>query len=121
MKNTIAICAFAFAFVPGLPTYGAEGPPEWAYPVNPPDFKPPEEDGVPRRVPGIIKVVEADTAPKTFITFNHLAALPSGEKEPIGQRIVEVPEVLEHFANRDTQTQFIAYVPPAASKKAKHW
>ena len=236
MKKSIAIFAFAFAFVAGLPAYAAEGPPEWAYPVNPPDFKPPEEDGVLRRVPGstatysvtqlrdrfiapvwhpgehpplpkvvaqgrkpdvfacgfchradgpggpenanlagqpaaylvqqmadfrsgarktsvakrnvdlmislskpmtdaeiaaaaayfsalkpraVIKVVEADTVPKTFITFNHLAALPSGEKEPIGKRIVEVPEVLEQFANRDTHAQFIAYVPPGSVAKGE--
>ncbi len=236
MKKSIAIFAFAFAFVAGLPAYAAEGPPEWAYPVNPPDFKPPEEDGVPRRVPGstatysvtqlrdrfiapvwhpgehpplpevvaqgrkpdvfacgfchradgpggpenanlagqpaaylvqqmadfrsgarktsvakrnvdlmislskpmtdaeiaaaaayfsalkpraVIKVVETDTVPKTFITFNHLAALPSGEKEPIGKRIVEVPEVLEQFANRDTHAQFIAYVPPGSVAKGE--
>jgi len=238
MLRSIAIFALASVFVlaAGLPAYAAEGPPEWAYPVNPPDFKPPEEDGVPRRVPGssatysvtqlrdrfiapvwhpsehpplppvvaqgrkpdvfacgfchradgpggpenanlagqpaayimqqmvdfrsgarktsvakrnvdlmislskpmtdaeiadaaayfaalkpraVIKVVETDTVPKTFITFNHLAALPSGEKEPIGKRIVEVPEVLEQFANRDTHAQFIAYVPPGSVKRGE--
>jgi len=238
MLRSIAIFALApvFLLAAGLPAYAAEGPPEWAYPVNPPDFKPPEEDGVPRRVPGssatytvtqlrdrfiapvwhpsehpplppvvaqgrkpdvfacgfchradgpggpenanlagqpaayimqqmvdfrsgarktsvakrnvdlmislskpmtdaeiadaaayfaalkpraVIKVVETDTVPKTFITFNHLAALPSGEKEPIGNRIVEVPEVLEQFANRDTHAQFIAYVPPGSVKRGE--
>ena len=238
MLRSIAIFALApvFLLAAGLPAYAAEGPPEWAYPVNPPDFKPPEEDGVPRRVPGssatysvtqlrdrfiapvwhpsehpplppvvaqgrkpdvfacgfchradgpggpenanlagqpaayimqqmvdfrsgarktsvakrnvdlmislskpmtdaeiadaaayfaalkpraVIKVVETDTVPKTFITFNHLAALPSGEKEPIGKRIVEVPEVLEQFANRDTHAQFIAYVPPGSVAKGE--
>jgi cytochrome c553 len=236
MKTSITIFASLFLLVAGAPAYSAEGPPEWAYPVNPPEFKPPEEDGVPRRVPGssatysitqlrdrfiapvwhpgehpplpdvvargrkpdvfacgfchradgpggpenanlagqpaaylvqqmvdfrsgarktsvakrnvdlmislskpmtdaeiadaaayfsalkpraVIKVVETDTAPKTFITFNHLAALPSGEKEPIGKRIVEVPEVLEQFANRDTHAQFIAYVPPGSVAKGE--
>jgi cytochrome c553 len=238
MLRSIAIFALApvFLLAAGLPAYAAEGPPEWAYPVNPPDFKPPEEDGVPRRVPGssatysvtqlrdrfiapvwhpsehpplppvvaqgrkpdvfacgfchradgpggpenanlagqpaayimqqmvdfrsgarktsvakrnvdlmislskpmtdaeiadaaayfaalkpraVIKVVETDTVPKTFITFNHLAALPSGEKEPIGKRIVDVPEVLEQFANRDTHAQFIAYVPPGSVKRGE--
>jgi cytochrome c553 len=57
------------------------------------------------------RVVETDTVPKTFIMANHYAALPSGEKEAIGQRIVEVPEVLEQFVNRDTHARFIAYVP----------
>ncbi len=37
--------------------------------------------------------------------------LNSGEKEPIGQRIIEVPEDLEQFENRDPRSQFIAYVP----------
>ena len=31
---------------------GAEEPPAWAYPVNPPDFKPPVDDGSLRHVPG---------------------------------------------------------------------
>jgi cytochrome c553 len=30
---------------------GQERPPAWAYPVNPPDFKAPPDDGTPRRVP----------------------------------------------------------------------
>ncbi|HEY6240170.1 MAG TPA: c-type cytochrome [Burkholderiales bacterium] len=57
------------------------------------------------------RVVETDTVPKTFIMANHYAALPSGEKEAIGNRIIEVPEVLEQFVNRDTHARFIAYVP----------
>jgi hypothetical protein len=28
-----------------------DSPPAWAYPVNPPDFKPPADDGTARRVP----------------------------------------------------------------------
>jgi len=31
---------------------GQEKPPAWAYPVNPPDFKAPSDDGTPRQVPG---------------------------------------------------------------------
>jgi len=57
------------------------------------------------------RVVETDTVPKTFIMANHYAPLPSGEKEAIGNRIIEVPEVLEQFVNRDTRARFIAYVP----------
>ena len=57
------------------------------------------------------RVVETDTVPKTFIVANHYAALLSGEKEAIGRRIIEVPEVLEQFQNRDTHARFIAYVP----------
>ena len=57
------------------------------------------------------RVVETDTVPKTFIMANHYAPLPSGEKEAIGNRIIEVPEVLEQFVNRDTRARFIAYAP----------
>ena len=236
MVKPIVILTFAWGFVAGLPACAAEGPPEWAYPVNPPNLVPPPDDGVPRRVPGstatytvtqlrdrfiapvwhpgehpplpeivaqgrkpdvfacgfchradgpggpenanlagqpaayivqqmadfrsgarktsvakrnvdlmislskpmtdaeiaaaaayfsalkpraVIKVVETDTVPKTFIMANHLAALPSGEKEPIGSRIVEVPEPLEAFVNRDTHAQFIAYVPVGSVAKGE--
>src|SRR6266481_3200039 len=221
MKTFAALLmlALASALAAGTPAQSEEGPPAWAYPVNPPDFKLPPDDGTLRRVPGSTfaftlsqlrdrffapdwhpgdhppmpeivsqgrkpdvfacgfchradgpggpensslaglpaayivqqmndyksgarrtavpkrnidlmiglakaatdeeiaaaaayfsalkprqhtRVVETDTVPKTFIMANHYAALPSGEKEAIGQRIVEVPEVLEQFVNRDT-------------------
>src|SRR5262245_57237165 len=35
----------------GAPVHGQDNPPAWAYPVNPPDFKPPPDDGAPRSVP----------------------------------------------------------------------
>jgi cytochrome c553 len=48
-----------FALVPvalmmlwtGASALGQEAPPAWAYPVNPPGFKAPPDDGTPRRVP----------------------------------------------------------------------
>jgi cytochrome c553 len=57
------------------------------------------------------RVVETETVPKTFITANHYAALRSGETEALGNRIIEVPEVLEQFVSRDSRARFIAYVP----------
>ena len=57
------------------------------------------------------RVVETDTAPKTYVTFNHYVALTTGEKEPLGKRIVEVAENFTQFENRDTHTRFVAYVP----------
>ena len=41
-----------------------------------------------------IRVVETATVPKTFVAGWFLAASKTGEKEPIGQRIIEVPEDL---------------------------
>src|SRR6266567_1351185 len=63
------------------------------------------------------RVVESDIVPKTFIRSYHYAALPSGEKEAIGKRIIEVPEDLERFALHDTHARFIAYVPVGSVAK----
>ena len=41
-----------------------------------------------------IKVVESDTAPKTNVAGLLWAAVETGEREPIGARIVEVPDDL---------------------------
>jgi len=238
MNKSIAllVLAVASAFAAVTPVVGAESPPQWAYPVNPPDLKPTPDDGSLRRVPGStvaftltqvrdrhfspvwhpdehpaqpevvargrkpdvpacgfchradgpggpenanlaglpaayivqqaadfksgarktsvpkrnidqkmgifqaatdaevadaaayfsalkpranIKVVETDTVPKTFIMANHLAAVNTGETEPIGRRIVEVPEDLERFVSRDTHAVFIAYVPVGSIKKGQ--
>ncbi len=35
-----------------LTALSKDEPPEWAYPVNPPDFKPAPDTGIPRAVPG---------------------------------------------------------------------
>ena len=59
----------------------------------------------------IVRVVEASVVPKTYITGSHLATVKTGETEPIGQRIIEVPDDLEQFVNRDTRARFTAYVP----------
>jgi cytochrome c553 len=59
----------------------------------------------------IISVVETDMVPKSYVFGWHLAAVTTDEKEPIGQRIIEVPEDLEQFVSRDTRSRFIAYVP----------
>jgi cytochrome c553 len=239
MTKFIAILALASAsvLVAALPAYGAEGPPAWAYPVNPPDFKLSPDDGALRRVPdstatytlsqlrdrfiapdwhpaeyppmpevvargrkpdvfacgfchradgpggpensslaglpaayivqqmadfksgarktsvpqrvptqlmtslskaatdaevaaaaayfsalkpkSTIRVVETDTVPKSYVAGWFLAALKIGDKEPIGQRIIEVPEDLERFEYRDTHVQFIAYVPVGSIAKGE--
>lgn len=67
----------------------------------------------------IVSVVEASTVPKTYITGSHLAKVKSGETEPIGQRIIEVPDDLEQFVSRDTRARFTAYVPPGSIKKGQ--
>ena len=49
--TAFSILAVACTFVSGVPALCQERPPAWAYPVNPPDFKPPPDDGTLRRVP----------------------------------------------------------------------
>ena len=67
----------------------------------------------------IVQVVEAGTVPKTYITGWHLAAMKPAETEPLGQRIIEVPNELEDFVSRDSRASFTAYVPPGSIKKGQ--
>jgi cytochrome c553 len=66
-----------------------------------------------------VKIVEADMAPKTFVTGGMLAKSPEGGMEPIGRRIIEVPEDLQRAENRDPRTPFIAYVPKGSLQKGE--
>ena len=59
----------------------------------------------------LIRVIETNTVPKSYVAGWFLAAVNTGDTEPIGQRIIEVPVDLEQFEHRDTHSRFIAYVP----------
>jgi cytochrome c553 len=58
-----------------------------------------------------VRVVETADVPATVVAGWFLADAKTGAREPIGQRVIEVPENLEQFENRDTHSRFIAYVP----------
>ena len=67
-----------------------------------------------------IRVVETDKVPKTEISsHNMLVEAASGGREPIGKRIIEVPENLERIELRDPRTGFVAYVPKGAVARGK--
>ena len=66
-----------------------------------------------------IRVVETDSVPKTKVTGWHLAVAAEDDTEPLGQRIVEVPEKLEYFALRDGRARFVAYVPPGSVQRGQ--
>ena len=66
-----------------------------------------------------IRVVEADTVPKTQIARVFYMLSKDGGTEPIGERIVEVPVDAEQFEHRDTRSQFIAYVPQGSIAKGE--
>jgi len=67
-----------------------------------------------------IKVIESDKVPKTFVAGWFLADAKVGENESIGNRIVEVPEDLAQFENRDSHSRFVAYVPPGSIDKGRN-
>jgi len=63
-----------------------------------------------------IKVVETDAVPRTYVAGWFLAADGTAPKEPIGKRIIEVPEDLEQFEHRDARARFIAYAPVGSAR-----
>lgn len=66
-----------------------------------------------------VKVVETATVPKTRIAGGMFIALAGGGTEPIGQRIIEVPEIGERTEIRDARTSFVAYAPIGSIKKGE--
>jgi cytochrome c553 len=67
-----------------------------------------------------IRVVEADTVPKSFVgPGNKRLVRPSGGTEPLGDRIIEVPENEEDVVYRDPRSGFVAYVPPGSIAKGE--
>jgi cytochrome c553 len=66
-----------------------------------------------------IKVVESDTVPKTYIAAFLWAAVEGSEREPLGERIVEIPDNLEQFESRDPRSTFTAYVPVGSLAKGE--
>jgi cytochrome c553 len=67
-----------------------------------------------------VRVVESASVPKTYLTAaSFRAALDGGETEPLGARIIEVPEDLARFEARDTHARFVAYVPPGSIAKGQ--
>lgn len=67
-----------------------------------------------------IRVVETDTVPKTYVgPGNKRLRLPGGETEPIGNRIIEIPEDEEVVLNRDPRSGFVAFVPKRSIAKGR--
>ncbi len=67
-----------------------------------------------------IRVVESDTVPKFEISsHNMLVKSAGGGTEPLGNRIVEIPENLDLVELRDPNSGFVAYVPKGAIARGK--
>jgi len=66
-----------------------------------------------------IRVVETATVPKTRLSGGMFVPLEGNETEPIGVRIIEVPEHPDRTDLRDPRSGFIAYVPTGSIKRGE--
>jgi cytochrome c553 len=66
-----------------------------------------------------VKVIESANPPRTFIATagRHRQLHPNGGTEPLGRRIIEIPEDPVGTEVRDPHAGFIAYVPPGSIAK----
>lgn len=67
-----------------------------------------------------IRVVETDTVPKSYVGPGNKRLLhPDGGTEPLGKRVIEVPEDEEVVVYRDPSSGFVAYVPKGSLAEGK--
>jgi cytochrome c553 len=67
-------------------------------------------------------VIETDRVPKTFINIHLMRMpLPGAGDEPIGNRIIELPQDIPRAESRDPHSGFIAYVPKGSLAKGKEF
>src|SRR5499427_3659927 len=68
-----------------------------------------------------VKVIETATPPRTFIATSgrHRVLHPDGGTEPIGRRILQIPEDPYRVEIRDPHSGFVAYVPPGSLAKGE--
>ena len=66
-----------------------------------------------------IRVVETATVPETVVSGWMYIEKPGGAQEPIGSRILEMPENLERTELRDDSSGFVAYVPPGSVARGR--
>ena len=75
---------------------------------------------LPRRK--FVRVVEAAMVPKTFVGQGRMRFIDPGgreQTEPIGSRIITLPEEQELARLRDPRSWFVAYVPPGSVERGK--
>lgn len=65
------------------------------------------------------RVIEADEVPKSYMKGRLRLVVTTGEKEPLGDRIIELPEDNERAISRDPKSGFVAYVPRGAVARGK--
>jgi cytochrome c553 len=67
-----------------------------------------------------LRIIESDTVPTTFVGVGNMRfPTTDGKKEPLGQRIIELPEDSEKAELRDSHSSFVAYVPRGSIAKGQ--
>lgn len=68
-----------------------------------------------------VKVVESDTVPKNYVSAKGRMRLPmpGGGMEPLGNRIIELPQDVMRATSRDPKSGFVAYVPKGSIAKGE--
>jgi cytochrome c553 len=66
-----------------------------------------------------VRVVETETVPQTWWRGNRRLQLAEGGSEPIGHRIIEVPEDPARTALRDPHAGTVAYVPIGSLRRGE--
>jgi cytochrome c553 len=66
------------------------------------------------------RVVESTTVPKTYLTGGRMRLPhPDGGTEPLGNRIIVLPQDVERVMARDPRVGFVAHVPPGSVAKGE--
>jgi cytochrome c553 len=65
------------------------------------------------------QVVEADTVLKSYFNGTRRLQFDDGAKEPIGNRIIELPQDKEQVELRSPHASFVSYVPPGSLAKGE--
>jgi cytochrome c553 len=66
------------------------------------------------------RVVEAAEAPKTVVAGGRMRFVhPDGGMEPIGNRVISVPEDMERARRRDPKSGFVSYAPVGSLARGK--
>jgi cytochrome c553 len=66
-----------------------------------------------------IRVVETASVPKAVTNGSMLLPAPGGGREPIGNRVIELPEHPQRTELRDPTSSFVAYAPLGSIKKGE--
>jgi len=72
------------------------------------------------KLPARVKIVESEAVPTTYVPNWYYTSKRDGKTEPLGDRIIEIPDDEENFVNRDSRVTFTAYVPLGSVTRGEH-